>query len=91
MQKYKIIVYELIIFKVEQTGRTIKKRYFQKVKSVPSVPAKDLSKTMLELKQRYKDNKYVIDFIGNNEVDLIEKMNEKSEKAYKKYILRGYK
>lgn len=86
---YKIIIYELIIFKVEQRGRTIKKRYFQKIMSVPDVSIKDLSKMMIDLKQRYKDNKYIIDFIGNNEIDLIEKMNEKSKKAHKEYILTG--
>lgn len=88
---YKIIVYELIIFEVKQTGRTIKKRYFQKIKSVSDVSIKDLSKTMLELKQKYNDNKYIIDFISDNGVDLIAKMNEKSEKAYKEYVERGYK
>lgn len=91
MQSYKIIIYELIIFKVDQKGRTITKRYFQKVKSVPDVLIKDLSKKMLELKQKYNDNKYIIDFISDNGIDLIAKMNEKSEKAYKKYVERGYK
>lgn len=92
MQRYKVIIYELIIFKVKQTTeRTITKRYFQKIKSVSDVSIQNLSKTMLELKQKYNDNKYIIDFIGDNEVDLIAKMNEKSEKAYKKYVERGYK
>lgn len=91
MQKYKIIIYELIIFKVEQTGRTITKRYFQKIKSVSDVPVHNLSKTMLDLKQKYNDNKYIIDFINDNGVDLIAKMNEKSEKAYREHVLRGYK
>lgn len=88
---YKIIVYELIVFEVKQVNRTIKKRYFQRIKSVPDVSIKDLSKMMIDLKQQFSDNKYVIDFITNNGVDLIAKMNEKSEKAYKDYILRGYK
>ena len=86
---YKIIVYELIVFEVKQVNKTIKKRYFQKIKTLHNIDIKDLSKTMLQLKQKYNDNKYIIDFIGNNGVDLIAKMNEKSEKAYKDYILRG--
>ena len=88
---YKIIIYELIIFKVKHGNRTIKKRYFQKIKTIDKIDIKDLSKTMLDLKQKYNDNKYVIDFIDNNSVDLIAKMNEKSEKAYKDHILGGYK
>lgn len=86
---YKIIVYELVLFQVQQKNRIITKRYFQKIKTIDKIDIKDLSNKMIDLKNKYNDSKYIIDFITPNGVDLIAKMNEKSEKAYKDYVLKG--
>lgn len=86
---YKIIVYELILFQVQQKNRILKKKYFRKLKTIDKIDIKDLSNKMIDLKNKYNDSKYIIDFITPNGVDLIAKMNEKSEKAYKDYILKG--
>ena len=83
---YKIIVYELIIFKIEQNNRIINKKYFKKIFSIDNVNVNDLSKTILDLKKRYKDNKYIIDFITNDNVDYIGLINKRSEKQYIEYI-----
>lgn len=83
---YKIIVYELIIFKIEQNNRIINKRYFKKIYSINDVNVDDLSKTILDLKKRYKDNKYIIDFITDDNVDYIGLINKRSERQYIEYI-----
>lgn len=87
---YKIIVYELIVFEVKQVNKTIKKRYFQKIKTLHNIDIKNLSKEFLQVKNKYKDFKYIISEIKENQNDwYIENLNKKSEKAYKEYILKG--
>jgi hypothetical protein len=87
---YNIIVYELIIFKKElSTGRTIQKKYFQKIKTIKNVNIKDISKKIMELKQLYKDSKYIIDFIKDDSIDYFEKLNKKSYNDYIKYMKGG--
>ena len=83
---YKIIVYELIIFKIQQNNRIINKRYFKKIYSINDVDVNDLSKTILDLKKRYKDNKYIIDFMTDDNVDYIGLINKRSERQYIEYI-----
>lgn len=87
---YKIIIYELKIFEIKQAKRTIKKRYFQKVKTIHNIDIKNLSKEFLQVKNKYKDFKYIVSEIKEHENDwYIENLNKKSEKAYKEYILKG--
>ena len=83
---YKIIVYELIIFKIQQNNRIINKRYFKKIYSINDVDVNDLSKTILDLKKRYQDNKYIIDFMTDDNVDYIGLINKRSERQYIEYI-----
>lgn len=90
---YKIIIYELKIFKIKQTNRTITKRYFQKLKTIHNIPFKELTQQELELKKGiYRDSKYITSAIKEYENDwYFDNLNKKSEKAYKDYVLRGYK
>ena len=62
MQKYKIIIKELVIQKIKQKGRVITKRQFVKIKEVKNIDIKELSTKVIELKSKYKDFKYIIDF-----------------------------
>ena len=59
---YKIIILELFIEEVKTKTRTIKKKRFIKIKEVNNVNIADLSKKVIELKSKYKDFKYIIDF-----------------------------
>lgn len=84
---YNIIVYELIIFKKElSTGRKIQKKYFQKIKTVKNIDIKDISNKILELKQIYRDSKYIIDFIKDDTINYIEQLNKKSYKDFINYM-----
>lgn len=85
---YNIIVYELILFKKElSNGRKIQKKYFQKIKTIKNVDIKELSYKIIELKKIYKDSKYIIDFMKENEtIDHIATFNKKSYKDYINYI-----
>ena len=60
MQKYKIIVEELILEKIKQKSRTITKKRFIKIKEVKDIPLEDASKKALELKKHYRDFKYIV-------------------------------
>ena len=62
MQKYKIIIKELVIQEIRQGKRTIKRKHFIKIKDIPNIDISDLSKKVIELKSRYRDFKYIIDF-----------------------------
>lgn len=62
MQKYKIIIKELVIQKIKQKSRVITKRQFIKIKEIKNIDIKELSKEVIELKSKYKDFKYIIDF-----------------------------
>lgn len=88
---YKIIIYELKIFKIKQTNRIITKRYFLKLKTIHDIAFKDLTRQELEIKKGiYKDSKYITSAIKENENDwYFDNLNKKSEKAYKEYILKG--
>lgn len=59
---YKIIISELIIDRIVQKNRTITKRRFLKINEIPNIDIMDLSKKVIELKSKYKDFKYIIDF-----------------------------
>ena len=59
---YKITISEMVLLKVQQKGRTITKRKFIKIKEIANINITDLSKKVIELKARYKDFKYIIDF-----------------------------
>ena len=62
MQKYKIIIKELVIQKIKQKNRIITKRQFIKINEVKGINESELSKKVIELKSKYKDFKYIIDF-----------------------------
>ena len=59
---YKISISELVILKIQQKNRTITKRQFIKIKEIPNIDIIDLSRKVIELKAKYKDFKYIIDF-----------------------------
>lgn len=62
MQKYKIIIKELVIQKIKQKNRIITKRQFIKINEINGINESELSKKVIELKSKYKDFKYIIDF-----------------------------
>lgn len=62
MQKYKIIIKELVIQKIKQKNRIITKKQFVKIKEIKGINESELSKKVIELKSKYKDFKYIIDF-----------------------------
>ena len=62
MQKYKIIIKELVIQKIKQENRVITKRQFIKIREIKNIDIKELSTKVIELKSKYKDFKYIIDF-----------------------------
>lgn len=62
MQKYKIIIKELIIEKIKQKNRVITKKHFIKIKEIPNIDISELSKKVIELKSKYQDFKYIIEF-----------------------------
>lgn len=82
---YKIIVYELIIFKKPiANNKTITKKYFKKIFQINNITLDKLSEKMIMYKKIYKDNKYIIDFIKDDDFNYIEKLNKKSVKDYNK-------
>ena len=85
---YKIIIYEVVIFNVKQSNRTIKKKYFKKLCTEHNIDIKDLSKANIEISKKYNDFKYIQSILKENEEDnFINKQNEKSERDYKNYIM----
>lgn len=85
---YKIIIYEVVIFKVKQSNRTIKKKYFKKLYTEHNIDIKELSKVNIEIGKKYNDFKYIQSILKENENDdFINKQNEKSERDYKNYIM----
>ena len=89
---YQLIVYKVINFKIPRGDKMINKRYFQKVFTSDPVDKNQITTKYKELKARYVDWCYMINDIPTGSIDwYIEKQNEKSEKAYHDYILRGYK
>lgn len=84
---YTIILYELIIFKKElSNNKTINKKYFKELYKIKNVDIKNLNDKIIKLKMMYKDNKYIIDFIKDDNINYIELLNKKSYKDYIKYI-----
>ena len=59
---YKIIIKELVLHKIEQKGRLIAKKQFVKINEIKGINESELSKKVIELKSKYKDFKYIIDF-----------------------------
>ena len=87
---YKLIVYKVINFKIPRGNKMINKRYFQKVYSTTGVEKENITKEYLKLKTKYNEWYYMISDIKADDIDwYIEKLNKKSEKAYKDYILGG--
>lgn len=85
---YKIIIYEVVIFKVKQKDRTIKKKYFKKLYTEHNIDIKELSKANIEIGKKYNDFKYIQSILKENENDdFINKQNEKSERDYKNYVM----
>lgn len=85
---YKIIIYEVVIFNVKQSNRTIKKKYFKKLYTEHNINIQDLSKANIEIGKKYNDFKYIQSILKENEEDnFINKQNEKSERDYKNYIM----
>lgn len=81
--EYKIIIYKLILFKVEQKNRFITKKYFKTIDTIHNINIKDLSNKVIEYKKIYKDNCYIFSTIKENQNDwYFEKQNEKSKKYY---------
>lgn len=62
MQKYKIIIQELVIQEIKQGKRTIKRKHFIKIKEIPNIDTNELSKRCIEVKSKYRDFKYIISF-----------------------------
>ena len=62
MQKYKIIIKELVIQKIKQKDRIITKRQFIKIREIKGINESELSRKVISLKSEYKDFKYIIDF-----------------------------
>ena len=62
MQKYKIIIKELVIQKIKQKNRLITKRQFIKINEIKGINESELSKEVISLKKCYQDFKYIIDF-----------------------------
>ena len=60
---YKIIVYELVIINVNVGNRIVKKKYFNKVYSLHNIASNEISLKTIELKQRYKEFKYIFSII----------------------------
>lgn len=84
---YKIIIYKLIVFKIKQGTREIKKRYFQKIKTINNIDIKELSQKNIEYKKIYKDNYYVFSILKENENDTyFNNLNNKSYKYYVDYV-----
>ena len=84
---YTVILYELIIFKKElANNKTINKKYFKELYKIKNVDIKNLNDKIIKLKMMYKDNKYIIDFIKDDNINYIELLNKKSYKDYIKYI-----
>ena len=67
--------------------RRIKHKYFKRVFSINNIPDDRITSEIIALSQRYKDSKYLIDFEKDINKSYIEKLNKKSEKKYKDYIL----
>ena len=90
---YDIIIYKVILFKIPHGDKMINKKYYQKIKRIKNIPSKELNKIYLELKRGlYRDWCYIISEVIAGEVDwYFNRQNEKSEKAYKQYVLNGYK
>jgi len=89
--KYKIIIYRLIIFKVQQQKREIKKRYFQKIKTINDIDTKDLSNKNIELKKIYRDSQYIFSILKEDEDDTyFNNLNNKSYKYYVDYVGGNY-
>lgn len=75
---------------IGSTGRTITKRYYQKVKTINNIDNKELSAKYMEYKQIYKDSCYIFSLIKEDEEDwYFNNLNKKSEKAYIDYIKNG--
>ena len=80
---YKIIIYKLILFKVEQKNRYITKKYFETIDTIHNIDIKDLSNKVIEYKKIYKDSCYIFSTIKENTNDwYFQKLNEKSKKDY---------
>ena len=89
---YQLIVYKVINFKVPRGDKMINKRYFQKVHTSAPNPKDKVATKYRELKTKYVDWCYMINDIEIGKNDwYVEKQNEKSEKAYRDYVLRGYR
>lgn len=89
---YQLIVYKVINFKIPWGNKMINKRYFQKVFTSEAIEKNKIATKYRELKARYVDWCYIINDIETGKKDwYIENQNEKSEKAYRDYVLRGYK
>lgn len=89
---YQLIVYKVINFKVPRGDKMINKRYFQKVYTSAPITKDKVATKYRELKTKYIDWCYMINDIEIGKNDwYVEKQNEKSEKAYRDYVLRGYK
>lgn len=80
---YYILVYELILIKIEQSKRVLNKKYFKLIARYENIDKNELSNECINLKKTlYKDSKYLV--FGNAEktYDYYDKLNQKSEKYY---------
>ena len=59
---YKIIIYETVYNHIQQKNRTITKKQFIKINEIDSIKYEELTKKVIDLKSKYKDFKYIIDF-----------------------------
>lgn len=59
---YKIIVYETLYQHIQQKNRIITKKQFIKINEIDNIKCSELTKKVIDLKGKYKDFKYIIDF-----------------------------
>lgn len=59
---YKIIVYEILYQHIQQKNRIITKKQFIKINEIDNIKCSELTKKVIDLKSKYKDFKYIIDF-----------------------------
>ena len=80
---YYILVYELILIKIEQSKRVLTKKYFKLIARYENIDKNELSNECINLKKTlYKDSKYLV--FGNTEktYDYYDRLNQKSQKYY---------
>lgn len=82
MKLYYILVYELILIKIEQNDRVLTKKYFKLIARYENISKKELSAESIKIKKRYRDFKYIIVESTEKTDSYYDKLNEKSKRYY---------